>query len=147
MTILVFVLSLLGAMALGMPIAFTLIVCALALMWAQGGAIDMTLLSQKFVEGADSYPLLAIPFFVLAGAIMAARMAVVGWVTVSLRRSTNLVILASSSRGICVSSYKKYSKVTNSPSRPHPRAYASTPRVNRSSPAIPPHFSSSARHR
>ena len=72
MTVLIFLGSMLGAMALGMPIAFTLIVCALALMWAQGGAIDMTLLSQKFVEGADSYPLLAIPFFVLAGEIMNA---------------------------------------------------------------------------
>ena len=72
MTVMIFLGSLLGAMALGMPIAFTLIVCALALMWAQGGAIDMTLLSQKFVEGADSYPLLAIPFFVLAGELMNA---------------------------------------------------------------------------
>ena len=72
MTVAIFLGSLLGAMALGMPIAFTLIVCALALMWAQGGAIDMTLLSQKFVEGADSYPLLAIPFFVLAGELMNA---------------------------------------------------------------------------
>ena len=72
MTVVIFLGSLLGAMALGMPIAFTLIVCALALMWAQGGAIDMTLLSQKFVEGADSYPLLAIPFFVLAGELMTA---------------------------------------------------------------------------
>ena len=72
MTVAIFLGSLLGAMSLGMPIAFTLIVCALALMWAQGGAIDMTLLSQKFVEGADSYPLLAIPFFVLAGELMNA---------------------------------------------------------------------------
>ena len=72
MTVAIFLGSMLGAMALGMPIAFTLIVCALALMWAQGGAIDMTLLSQKFVEGADSYPLLAIPFFVLAGELMNA---------------------------------------------------------------------------
>ncbi len=72
MTVAIFLGSLLCAMALGMPIAFTLIVCALSLMWAQGGAIDMTLLSQKFVEGADSYPLLAIPFFVLAGELMNA---------------------------------------------------------------------------
>jgi tripartite ATP-independent transporter DctM subunit len=71
-TVAIFLGSLLCAMALGMPIAFTLIVCALSLMWAQGGAIDMTLLSQKFVEGADSYPLLAIPFFVLAGELMNA---------------------------------------------------------------------------
>ena len=72
MTVTVFLVSLMGAMALGMPIAFALIVCALALMWAQGGAIDMTLLSQKLVEGADSFPLLAIPFFILAGELMNA---------------------------------------------------------------------------
>ena len=41
------------------------------------------------------------------------------------------------------SSYEISSSCTNSPPRPHPRAYASTPRVNRSSPAIPPHFNSS----
>ena len=72
MTVTIFLASLLGAMALGMPIAFALIVCGLALMWAQGGSIDMTLLSQKLVEGADSFPLLAIPFFILAGELMNA---------------------------------------------------------------------------
>ena len=72
MTVTIFLGSLLGAMALGMPIAFALLVCGLALMWAQGGNIDMTLLSQKLIEGADSFPLLAIPFFILAGELMNA---------------------------------------------------------------------------
>jgi tripartite ATP-independent transporter DctM subunit len=71
MTVAVFSLSLLGAMALGMPIAFALLVCALALMVAQG-QFDATILSQKFLEGADSFPLLAIPFFMLAGELMNA---------------------------------------------------------------------------
>jgi tripartite ATP-independent transporter DctM subunit len=71
MTVAVFSLSLLGAMALGMPIAFALLVCALALMLAQG-QFDATILSQKFLEGADSFPLLAIPFFMLAGELMNA---------------------------------------------------------------------------
>ncbi len=69
MTVTVFLVSLLGAMALGMPIAFALLVCALALMVAQG-SFDSTLLSQKLIEGADSYPLLAIPFFIFAGELM-----------------------------------------------------------------------------
>jgi tripartite ATP-independent transporter DctM subunit len=71
MTVAVFLVSLLGAMALGMPIAFALLVCALALMVTQG-AVDMTILSQKLIEGADSFPLLAIPFFILAGELMNA---------------------------------------------------------------------------
>ena len=71
MTAGVFVFSLLGAMALGMPIAFALLVCAAALMLLQGG-VDTTILSQKIIEGADSFPLLAIPFFMLAGELMNA---------------------------------------------------------------------------
>lgn len=71
MTIAVFTFSLLGAMMLGLPIAFALLVCGAALMVAQG-QIDTTILSQKLVEGADSFPLLAIPFFMLAGELMNA---------------------------------------------------------------------------
>lgn len=71
MTAGVFVFSLLGAMALGMPIAFALLVCAAALMMLQG-QVDTTILSQKIIEGADSFPLLAIPFFMLAGELMNA---------------------------------------------------------------------------
>jgi tripartite ATP-independent transporter DctM subunit len=71
MTVAVFTLSLLGAMALGTPIAFALLGCALALMVAQG-QMDATILSQKLLEGADSFPLLAIPFFMLAGELMNA---------------------------------------------------------------------------
>lgn len=71
MTVAVFTFSLLGAMALGMPIAFALLVCAMALMVSQG-QMDATILSQKLLEGADSFPLLAIPFFMLAGELMNA---------------------------------------------------------------------------
>ncbi|GHC71437.1 dehydroascorbate transporter [Pseudorhodoferax aquiterrae] len=71
MTIAVFTFSLLGAMLLGLPIAFALLVCGAALMVAQG-QIDTTILSQKLIEGADSFPLLAIPFFMLAGELMNA---------------------------------------------------------------------------
>ena len=71
MTVSVFMFSLLGAMALGMPIAFALLVCGVALMLLQGG-VDTTIMSQKLVEGTDSFPLLAIPFFMLAGELMNA---------------------------------------------------------------------------
>jgi TRAP-type transport system large permease protein len=69
LTVTVFIGSLMAALALGMPIAFALIVCAIALMLLQG-SFDTTILSQKLVEGADSYILMAIPFFILAGELM-----------------------------------------------------------------------------
>ena len=69
MTIAVFLGSLLGAMALGIPIAFALLVCGAALMWHLG-MFDPQILAQNVINGADSYPLLAVPFFLLAGEIM-----------------------------------------------------------------------------
>jgi TRAP-type transport system large permease protein len=69
MTVIVFIGSLLAAMALGMPIAFALMTCGVALMW-QVGILDAQVLAQNLVDGADSYPLLAVPFFLLAGELM-----------------------------------------------------------------------------
>jgi TRAP-type transport system large permease protein len=77
MTVAVFVFSLLGAMALGMPIAYALLVCGVCLMGflAATGvlpAFDSQILAQRFVDGADNFPLLAVPFFLLAGEFMNA---------------------------------------------------------------------------
>jgi tripartite ATP-independent transporter DctM subunit len=69
MTLFVFVGSLLGAMALGIPISFALLVCGAALM-AQLDMFDAQILAQNVINGADSYPLLAVPFFLLAGEVM-----------------------------------------------------------------------------
>ena len=69
MTIAVFLGSLLGAMALGLPIAFALLACGAALMWHLG-SFDPQILAQNTIEGANSFPLLAVPFFMLAGEIM-----------------------------------------------------------------------------
>ena len=69
MTIAVFTFSLLGAMALGMPIAFALIICGVALM-STIGMFDSQIVAQNIINGADSFPLMAIPFFMLAGEIM-----------------------------------------------------------------------------
>lgn len=44
----------------------------------------------------------------------------------------------SSPRAAGAASYANDSDRTNASPRPHPRAYASTPRLSRSSPAIPP---------
>jgi tripartite ATP-independent transporter DctM subunit len=69
MTIAVFLGSLLGAMALGIPIAFSLLLCGAALMWHLQ-LFDAQILAQNVINGADSFPLLAVPFFMLAGELM-----------------------------------------------------------------------------
>ncbi|TYO61327.1 TRAP transporter large permease subunit [Bradyrhizobium hipponense] len=69
MTIAVFTFSLLGAMALGMPIAFALIVCGVALMHFLD-IFDSQIVAQNIINGADSFPLMAVPFFMLAGEVM-----------------------------------------------------------------------------
>lgn len=69
MTVLIFVGVLLGAMALGMPIAFALLVSSVALMWHLD-IFDAQIIAQNFIAGADNFPLLAIPFFMLAGEVM-----------------------------------------------------------------------------
>ena len=69
MTVTVFIVSLLAAMALGIPIAYSLLLCGVALMVFMGN-FDAQILAQNLLEGANSFPLLAVPFFMLAGEIM-----------------------------------------------------------------------------
>jgi tripartite ATP-independent transporter DctM subunit len=71
MTIAIFLGSLLAAMALGVPIAFSLLLCGAALMLHMN-MFDAQILAQNVMEGANSFPLLAVPFFMLAGEIMNA---------------------------------------------------------------------------
>jgi tripartite ATP-independent transporter DctM subunit len=71
MTILVFVGSLLAAMALGMPLAFSLLVSGVALM-LHLDLFDTQIVSQNLISGADNFPLMAVPFFMLAGELMNA---------------------------------------------------------------------------
>jgi tripartite ATP-independent transporter DctM subunit len=69
MTVAVFLFSLLGAMAIGMPIAFALLLCGIALMYHLN-MMDAQIIAQNLINGADSFPLMAVPFFMLAGEIM-----------------------------------------------------------------------------
>ena len=69
MTLVIFLGALLGGMALGIPIAFALLGSGLALM-AHLDLLDPQILAQNLVGGADSFPLLAVPFFMLAGEVM-----------------------------------------------------------------------------
>jgi TRAP-type transport system large permease protein len=71
MTIAVFLGALLAAMAIGMPISYSLLVSGAALMWHLD-MFDTQILAQNLIEGANSFPLLAVPFFMLAGEIMNA---------------------------------------------------------------------------
>ncbi len=65
--IIVFIIALL----LSVPIGIVLGVCALAGLMAISFDPDFFIfLPQKFMSGLDSFPLLAIPFFILAGTIM-----------------------------------------------------------------------------
>ncbi|PSJ44194.1 TRAP transporter large permease subunit [Zobellella taiwanensis] len=69
MTITLFLGSLLGSIGLGVPIAFALLVSAVVLM-LHLDMFDSQILAQNLVNGADSYTLLAIPFFLVAGEVM-----------------------------------------------------------------------------
>lgn len=69
MTLLVFIGSLLGAMAIGVPVAFALIFCGVVLM-SYMGMFNTQIIAQNMIAGADTFTLLAIPFFILAGELM-----------------------------------------------------------------------------
>jgi tripartite ATP-independent transporter DctM subunit len=75
MTVTIFMVSLCGAMFVGMPVAFALLVCAVSLMvyLISVGTLDTfntQIIAQYLISGADNFPLMAIPFFMLAGEIM-----------------------------------------------------------------------------
>lgn len=71
MSILIFLGTLIILMVLGMPIAFALILTGIALM-VQLNFFDAQLVAQNMLAGADIYPLMAVPCFILAGELMNA---------------------------------------------------------------------------
>ena len=71
MTVVIFIGSLVGCILIGIPVAFSLLLCGLALMLDQN-MFDVQVMAQALINGADSYALLAIPFFILAGELMNA---------------------------------------------------------------------------
>jgi len=71
MTVAIFLGALIGSMALGIPIAFPLLITAVALM-IHLDFFDAQIIAQNLINGADSFPLLAVPFFLLAGEVMNA---------------------------------------------------------------------------
>ena len=66
-----FAVGMLGFMGLGMPMALALVLTGAGMAWLLD-FWDTQLLAQNLVAGVDSFPLLAVPFFILAGELMNA---------------------------------------------------------------------------
>jgi len=66
--LIIFLVALFGFLLIGVPVAFCLGLASLVMMGMQNFGYDV--LVQKMVSGIDSFPLLAVPFFMLAGEIM-----------------------------------------------------------------------------
>ncbi|UYQ72942.1 TRAP transporter large permease subunit [Pelagibacterium flavum] len=71
MIILVFLGSLFGTLAIGLPVAFALLTTGIVLM-SYMGIFNTQIIAQQMITGANTFTLLAIPFFLLAGELMNA---------------------------------------------------------------------------
>ena len=77
-----------AAMATGLPIALAMVLASLLYIWFSGSIPPLTVV-HRMVGGVDSFPLLAVPFFILAGNLMNSAgitnriynfaLALVGW--------------------------------------------------------------------
>ena len=56
----------------GMPVVFAMGIASAAFLVTMGGGIPLTVIPHQMVAGIDNFPLLAIPFFFLAGELMNA---------------------------------------------------------------------------
>ena len=71
MIILVFLGSLFSTLAIGLPVAFALLTTGIVLMTFMG-MFNPQIIAQQMITGANTFTLLAIPFFLLAGELMNA---------------------------------------------------------------------------
>ena len=69
LSFIIFIGGMLVLMGLGIPMAFALVLTGAGMAWALD-FWDTQLLAQNLVAGIDSFPLLAVPFFILAGELM-----------------------------------------------------------------------------
>ena len=67
----VFIGGMLSLLGIGMNMGLALALTGAAMSWVLG-FWDTQLLGQNLVAGVDSFPLLAVPFFILAGELMNA---------------------------------------------------------------------------
>lgn len=68
MMLAVVLLLLLGAIGMGLPIAFALAAVSIGVLAFSGA--DLSIVAQRLYRGTNSFPLLAVPLFILAGSIM-----------------------------------------------------------------------------
>ncbi|MDW6003015.1 TRAP transporter large permease subunit [Vibrio mangrovi] len=71
MTLFIFLTVLIVSILLGLPVAFALLLSSIALMFHMD-LFSSDILAQSLVNGVDSFTLLAIPFFLIAGEVMSA---------------------------------------------------------------------------
>lgn len=71
MTLALFLIVLIGSILLGLPVAFALLLSSMALM-VHMDLFSVDILSQSLLNGVDSFALLAIPFFLIAGEVMSS---------------------------------------------------------------------------
>jgi TRAP-type transport system large permease protein len=69
MTLFIFITVLVVAILLGIPVAFALLLSAIAMM-IQMDMFSVDIMAQSLINGVDSFTLLAIPFFLVAGEVM-----------------------------------------------------------------------------
>ena len=77
----------LGSMVIGLPIVFGMLIGPGMQLLIEGKVKFLTLLMQRLYNGIDSFPLMALPFFVLAGELMNQ-----GGITSSLVRFSQAII-------------------------------------------------------
>lgn len=71
MTLVIFLSVLMISILIGIPVAFSLLLSAVALMLYMD-FFSADILAQSLINGVDSFPLLAIPFFLVAGEVMSS---------------------------------------------------------------------------
>ncbi len=69
MTLAIFLGSLIGSLLIGLPICFALLCSGVCMMLYMNG-FNAQILSQNLFSGADSFSMMAVPFFILAGEFM-----------------------------------------------------------------------------
>ncbi len=69
MMALIFLIALFILLFIGVPIAFAMLVSGIVMMLFMG-ILDVQIIGEYFIKGANNYALMAIPFFILTGEIM-----------------------------------------------------------------------------
>ena len=97
MEILVALLAAAGLVLTGMPVGYVLIAASVLAIWLTTGT-PLTVVPLRLFNGTDSFPLVAVPLFILAGALMnragiSQRLtdfaaSVVGWMRAGLAMTT-----------------------------------------------------------